>query len=369
MRLTHGGQTLPPNPKRRESIFKCRGFLGKTRSPVARSDDRPIAGGRGLSTVGHRRGISGLLTGALPIITVEHDIVGPAANQAGRLTITSWDRMRNLLVLRAEHGELSVIERRIAEYIVENPLCVRDRSSQQLANTLSVSQSSVVKFAKRLGFRGYPDMKLSITEALAREAAFNGPAIVSSDPDTARAEALSRGKAAADDETRALNPPELLATAVRRLADAETLFVAGDGGSGLAAQAFATHASALGRRCIAYTHAASLRAGLLAACGRDALLLVCDRADEPVWLQACHDMRAAGGSVVTVARQRSESLIAAANDCLVVSAQAAAPHVADLIYDSAVRQLLDDIFLRILAVRPDAAAAVVANRRRLAVGE
>jgi hypothetical protein len=53
----------------------------------------------------------------------------------------------------------------------------------------------------------------------------------------------------------------------------------------------------------------------------------------------------------------------------VVSAQAAAPHVADLIYDSAVRQLLDDIFLRILAARPDAAAAVAANRRRLELGE
>ena len=303
------------------------------------------------------------------IITVEHDIVGLESNHAGRLTISSWDRMRNLLALRAEHGELSTIERRIADYIVENPLCVRDRSSQQLANTLSVSQSSVVKFAKRLGFRGYPDMKLSISEALAREAACNGPAIVSSDPDRARAESLSRGKAAADDETRALNSPELLAAAVRRLADAETLFVAGDGGGGLAAQAFVSHASALGRRCIASTQASQLRAGLLAAGSRDVLLLVCERGDDPAWLQACHEMRAAGGGVVAVTRQRSESLTAVANECLVVSAQAAAPHVADLIYDSAVRQLLDDMFLRILAVRPDAAAAVASNRRRLAGGQ
>lgn len=277
--------------------------------------------------------------------------------------------MRELLALRAEHGELSAIERRIADFIVENPLCVRDRSSQQLANTLSVSQSSVVKFAKRLGFRGYPDMKLSITEALAREAACNGPMVVSDDPDTARAEALSRGKAAADDETRALNAPELLADAVRRLAAAETLFVAGDGGGGFAAQAFAVHASALGRRCMAYAQPAPLRTGLLAAGSRDVLLLVCDRGDDPAWLQACREMRAAGGGVVVVTRQRSDALIAAADACLVVSAQATAPHVAELIYESAVRQLLDDLFLRILAARPEAAAAVAANRRRLAGGE
>jgi DNA-binding MurR/RpiR family transcriptional regulator len=277
--------------------------------------------------------------------------------------------MRTLLVLRAERGELSVIERRIADFIVENPLCVRDRSSQQLANTLSVSQSSVVKFAKRLGFRGYPDMKLSISEALAREAACSGAAVVSSDPDTARAEALSRGKAAADDETRSLNPPDRLTAVVRRLADAETLFVAGDGGGGLAAQGFAAHAAALGRRCMAYSQAALLRSGLLAATSRDTLLLVCDRPDEIGWLQACREMRAAGGGVVIVAKQRTEPLTGAADECLLVSAQAAAAHVADLIYESAVRQLLDDLFLRMLAIRPEAAAAVVANRRRLAGGE
>lgn len=273
--------------------------------------------------------------------------------------------MRTLLALRAERGELSAIERRIADFIVENPLCVRDRSSQQLANTLSVSQSSVVKFAKRLGFRGYPDMKLSISEALAREAARNGPAVVPSDPDTARAEALSRGKAAADEETRSLNPPDRLAAAVRRLADAETLFIAGDGGGGLAAQGFAAHAAALGRRCIASTHAVRLRSGILAATSRDTLLLVCDRTDEAGWLQACRDMRAAGGGVVIITKERTESLAGAADECLLVSAQAAAAHVADLIYESAVRQLLDDLFLRMLALRPGSAAAVAANRRRL----
>ena len=300
---------------------------------------------------------------------MEHDIAGDEPEQAARLTITSWDGMRDLLALRAVHGELSTIERRIADFIVENPLCVRDRSSQQLANTLAVSQSSVVKFAKRLGFRGYPDMKLSITEALAREAARSSPVIASTDPDTARAEALSRGKAAADDETRAVNTPEIMAHAVRRLAAAETIFVAGDGGGSLAAQGFAAHTAALGRRCMAYPAVASLRSGLLAASERDVLLLVCDRGADPSWLQVCREMRPAGGGVVVVTRQRTESLTAASDECLVVSAQAAAPHVADLIYESAVRQLLDDVFLRIIASRPDAAATVAANRRRLAGGE
>jgi D-arabinose 5-phosphate isomerase GutQ len=59
-------------------------------------------------------------------------------------------------------------------------------------------------------------------------------------------------------------------------------------------------------------------------------------------------MRSAGGGIVAVTRQRTDLLTAAADDCLVISAQAAAAHVADLIYESAVRQLLDDLFLRMV---------------------
>lgn len=287
---------------------------------------------------------------------MERDLIGPEPAQAARLTLGSWDRMRTLLALRAEQGELSTIERRIAEHIVESPLSVRDQSSQQLATTLGVSQSSVVKFAKRLGFRGYPDMKLSISEALVRDAVSNGACAAPLDPDSARAEALTRGKVAADDETRALNPPEILAAAARRLAGADTLFAAGEGGGGLAARAFAAHVSGLGRRCIAHTHAGSLRTGLLSACSHDALLLVCDEGDVPAWLEACRVMRSAGGGVVIVARQRADELTAVADACLVVSAQAADAHVAELIHESAVRQLLDDLFLRIHTIRADAAA-------------
>jgi DNA-binding MurR/RpiR family transcriptional regulator len=298
---------------------------------------------------------------------MERDLVGPDVGQASRLTVGSWDRMRALLALRAEQGELSTIERRIADYIVENPLSVRGQSSQQLATTLAVSQSSVVKFAKRLGFRGYPDMKLSITEALARDAVTNGPCVVSHDPDVARAEALSRGKAAADDETRALTPPELLDAAARRLAAAETLYIAGgDGGGGLAALAFASHVTALGRRCIVHTRAAALRAGLLSARASDALLLVCDQCEDPAWLQACREMRAVGGAIVAVTRQRTEALAGTADACLMVSAQAAAAHVAELIYESAVRQMLDDLYLRLIAMQSDAASTGAANRQPLA---
>ena len=76
--------------------------------------------------------------------------------------------MSPLLKIRAERDQMSAIERRIADFMVENAHLLRDYSSQQLANALKISQSSVVKFSQKLGFKGYPDLKYSIGESVAR---------------------------------------------------------------------------------------------------------------------------------------------------------------------------------------------------------
>lgn len=298
------------------------------------------------------------------------DSMVPRPAVAGRLTIGDWDHMRRLLSLRAEHGELSAVERRIADYLVENGHLVRDQSSQQLATALDVSQSSVVKFAKRLGFRGYPDMKLSISEALARAAARrDGADAVSDDApvddaDRARAEQLSRAKSAADEETRSLNPSASMAEVARWITAAGTVFVAADGVDAVAAQGFAQRCALLGRRAVVCPPPASVRSSLCAAREHDLLLVICERPGPREWVAGCGDVRAAGGRAVVISRQRSGALAAAADACLVVSAHSTTDHLADILYDSALRQLLDDLFLRIVALDDDAAATFASNRRR-----
>jgi hypothetical protein len=64
-----------------------------------------------------------------------------------------------LVKIRSERDQMSAIERRIADFILDNAHLLRDYSSQQLANALGISQSSVVKFSQKLGFKGYPDLK------------------------------------------------------------------------------------------------------------------------------------------------------------------------------------------------------------------
>src|SRR3546814_5588627 len=69
--------------------------------------------------------------------------------------------MSPLLKIRSERDHMSAIERRIADFLLDNAHLLRDYSSQQLASALGISQSSVVKFSQKLGFKGYPALKRS----------------------------------------------------------------------------------------------------------------------------------------------------------------------------------------------------------------
>ncbi|HBN88269.1 MAG TPA: MurR/RpiR family transcriptional regulator, partial [Rheinheimera sp.] len=51
-----------------------------------------------------------------------------------------------LLKIRGMLEQMSVIERKLADFILDNANLLRDYSSQQLADAVGTSQSSVVKF-------------------------------------------------------------------------------------------------------------------------------------------------------------------------------------------------------------------------------
>ncbi len=55
-------------------------------------------------------------------------------------------------------------ERIIADYILAHPDKLKQCSSQELASILNISQSSIVKFAQRLGFKGFTNLKMALIE-------------------------------------------------------------------------------------------------------------------------------------------------------------------------------------------------------------
>jgi len=261
--------------------------------------------------------------------------------------------MPPLVKIRSERDHMSAIERRIADFILENAHLLRDYSSQQLASALGISQSSVVKFAQKFGFKGYPDLKFSIGEAVARNGGAPQPRQAEDtggpeDENSAyqRLEAgLRRGKAAAEEETRLLNPPANIEHIAGLVHGAGKVFVYGLGDDGLFAREFAMRLSLLGVLTVHHADPILMMANLSAARPGDVLLVFSEFGKLPTLSQISRQFQDAEGKVVSITRHTSNPLRAHADTSLVVSAHDSAPHVEALLYRSSLQYLLDVLFV------------------------
>ncbi|WP_298578624.1 MurR/RpiR family transcriptional regulator [uncultured Luteimonas sp.] len=257
--------------------------------------------------------------------------------------------MQPLLLIRAGRGQMSAIERRIADFILDNAQLLRDYSSQQLANALGISQSSVVKFSQKLGFKGYPDLKYSIGEAIARNGESGEPegATGADDAQDLLARSLWQAKSRAEEETRLLNPPEHLQALAAMVLEADRIFVVGIGEDSVMARAFAIRLSLLGLLAIHHFDPVLVPAEVSNTDSRGLLLVFSERGEVAALARLARLFRARGGKVVSVTRHTANALRAHADLGLLVSAHDEARHVEPLLYQAALQQLLDLVFLRL----------------------
>lgn len=255
--------------------------------------------------------------------------------------------MSSLLKIRSERDRMSAIERRIADFILDNAQLLRDYSSQQLANALGISQSSVVKFSQKLGYKGYPDLKYGIGEAIARNGDDNGAtaAGLADDRNDSPAGELWLAKSRAVEETCAINDQAHLDAIAERLLRAEKVFLVGIGSDSIGARSFAIRLSLLGILAIHHFDPILVPAEVSTASPSDVLLLFSEHGQQAAFCQLARLFHERGGHVISVTRHTANPVRAHAQDQLLVSAHDGRGHVVPLLYQSALQHLLDQIFL------------------------
>ncbi|VEA34124.1 transcriptional regulator [Salmonella enterica subsp. enterica] len=151
--------------------------------------------------------------------------------------------MNCLIRIRQRYPDLAQSDRKLADYLLAQPDTARHLSSQQLAAEAGVSQSSVVKFAQKLGFKGFPALKLAISEALASNPNPHSVPVHNQirgdDPMRLVGEKLIKENVAAMHATLDVNSEEKLLESVTMLRHARRIVITGIGASGLVAQNFA----------------------------------------------------------------------------------------------------------------------------------
>ncbi len=259
--------------------------------------------------------------------------------------------MSSLVRIRSERDQMSAIERRIADFILDNAHLLRDYSSQQLANALGISQSSVVKFSQKLGFKGYPDLKFSIGEAVARGAAGSEPEVREAalrNPLSAQSERLWQGKQEAEEETRLINSEQVMEDSLAALAGANRVFCFGMGADAIFAREFAWRLSLLGIATSWESDPMQMSAQLASAQASDLLMVFSETGSQPELLLLCRQLRGRIGRILTLTRHTANALRALADTALVISAHDEHPAVTALLYRTALQQLLDVVLMQLM---------------------
>ncbi|RDI43162.1 MurR/RpiR family transcriptional regulator [Falsibacillus pallidus] len=137
--------------------------------------------------------------------------------------------------IRTNYSILSDTEKRIADYILKNPEQIIHRSINQLADELNVADSTVFRFCKRIGFKGYQALKISLASEVMGALKDIHEEIRQGDNVLTVSEKVFQSNIKTIEDTMHLLDQMTMDNAVEVLCQAKKIFFFGNGGSGIIA--------------------------------------------------------------------------------------------------------------------------------------
>jgi DNA-binding MurR/RpiR family transcriptional regulator len=145
-----------------------------------------------------------------------------------------------LITIRSLLPDLAPVERRVAQAVLDDPGGVAWRSISELARTCGTSATSVVRFCRAIGLRGYPDLRLALAGAVAHDGAADRIVAASADIDpdddpVTITKKIAFADAAAVTDTASRLDTATLVRVVDALESAKRIDIYGVGASGFVA--------------------------------------------------------------------------------------------------------------------------------------
>lgn len=260
--------------------------------------------------------------------------------------------MNCLIRIRQRYPGLAQSDKKLADFILAQPDVARHLSSQQLASEAGVSQSSVVKFSQKLGFKGFPALKLAISEALVShpnpQAVPLHNQIRGDDPLRLVGEKLIQDNVNAMHATLDVNSEEKLQESVQLLRGARRIVLTGIGASGLVARNFGWKLLKIGFNAVVEQDMHALLATVQALGPGDVLVAVSYSGERREINLAADETFRVGGKILAITGFTPNTLQQRASHCLYTIAEEQATRSAAISSSSAQMMLTDLLFMALV---------------------
>ncbi|MBE0369505.1 MurR/RpiR family transcriptional regulator [Pseudoalteromonas sp. MMG013] len=219
--------------------------------------------------------------------------------------------MSTFVKIKALRPSLSNSEAKLADFTLNSSAKIRALSSVELARAAGVSQSSVVKFAQKLGYKGFPAFKLAVVDDLNLQSQHPQPAtgiINSNDPLELIADKLLSNQHAILSETHKLNTPNQFENAIQTIKSAKKIMICAVGGSYTMAQDFALKLQKLGLPAIAQIDEMSAASYVATMSKDDLLIAISDSGQSKGVLKVAKQAAINECNIITMSRYGSNPL-------------------------------------------------------------
>lgn len=274
--------------------------------------------------------------------------------------------MSCLVKMRAVREELSANEKKIADFILTNSALIRDYSSQNLAASVGVSQSSIIKFSQKLDYRGFMDLKLAIHESVVKtqggeQADENG---LDSDPTTDSCpEQLYRMKNEALLTTMELNDEERILSAVKVLEKSKRIQIIALGAGSLVARNFATMLIQIGKSVIAEVDT-YVQLSSIATLGKaDAVFIISYSGQSTKMIHMAQQAKKAGVKILSLTNYNANPIRSLA-DVQLFSVNGEGKFTVPQVISNASQQHVVDVLFSIMLQRDSKAKELLALSRK-----
>jgi len=274
--------------------------------------------------------------------------------------------MSSLLRIRQLYPSLALNERRLADYLLSQPDHARHLSSQKLADEAGVSQSSVVKFAQKLGYKGFPALKMALSETLAdKDAITVYNHILSDDSLKTVGEKLLTEKMSAIRATLDINSEDMLTETLRLLRNAKRIVLVGIGASGLVAKDFSWKLMKIGISAVAEQDMHALLASVQAMRSGDVLLAISYTGERREINLAAQEAKRLGATVLAFTGFTPNTLQQSATHCLYTVAEEQTTSSAAISSTMAQLALTDLLFMALIQRDPERATSHIRHNEAL----
>ncbi len=148
--------------------------------------------------------------------------------------------------IRSAYSTLPTAERKVADFILENP----DKASlmviNEIASAASVSVPSVTRLAKKLGYNGFMDFRVALASGSSSITSLKSGPVQGEDSDSAVIEKMFLAYMRSIEDTLKAVDRDALSSLAARMMHARRIFIFGAGSSAMLAEDFALQLNMLG---------------------------------------------------------------------------------------------------------------------------